>query len=165
MADGAPASPEVIAAAASWPTPPSPTAARPSPTPARPTSPAVAQSRWAPQALQREEGGPGIVLLDGAAIAEHLPAIFDAATIDSRRRGETLTQQDSSPLVPHCSKKRPFESPCIQWPRNAEDNLAISVFSPMWRRPWECVWKSRWRRRRCTMASLMKNERAFRPWK
>ena len=41
-----------------------------------------------------EEGGPGIVLLDGAAIAEHLPAIFEAAAIDPRRRGETLTQQE-----------------------------------------------------------------------
>ena len=41
-----------------------------------------------------EESGPGIVLLDGAAIAEHLPAIFEAAAIDPRRRGETLTQQE-----------------------------------------------------------------------
>ena len=41
-----------------------------------------------------EEGGSGIVLLDGAAIAEHLSAIFDAAVIDPRRRGETLTQQE-----------------------------------------------------------------------
>ena len=39
------------------------------------------------------------------------------------------------------------------------------IFWRMWPAPWECVWKSRWRRRRCTMASLMKNERAFRPWK
>ena len=30
----------------------------------------------------------------GAAIAERLAAIFDAATIDPRRRGETLPQQE-----------------------------------------------------------------------
>ena len=54
-----------------------------------------------------EEGGPGIVLLDGAAIAEHLPAIFDAATIDSRRRGETLTQQEFLALGAALLEKAP----------------------------------------------------------
>ena len=44
--------------------------------------------------LSAEESASNFVLLDGAAIAERLPAIFDAATIDPRRRGETLTQQE-----------------------------------------------------------------------
>ena len=33
-------------------------------------------------------------VLDVADIVDHLPAIFDAAAIDPRRRGETLTQQE-----------------------------------------------------------------------
>ena len=36
----------------------------------------------------------GAFVLDGADIVDHLPAIFDAAAIDPRRRGETLTQQE-----------------------------------------------------------------------
>lgn len=40
------------------------------------------------------EGAAGLALPDGAAIAERLPAIFEAAAIDPRRRGETLTQQE-----------------------------------------------------------------------
>ena len=40
------------------------------------------------------EGAPTIALPDGAATAERLPAIFEAAAIDPRRRGETLTQQE-----------------------------------------------------------------------
>ena len=39
-------------------------------------------------------GGGGAFVLDGADIVDHLPAIFDAAAIDPRRRGETLTQQE-----------------------------------------------------------------------
>ena len=41
-----------------------------------------------------QEGAPNIMLLDGAAIAARLPAIFEAAAIDPCRRGETLTQQE-----------------------------------------------------------------------
>ncbi len=39
-------------------------------------------------------GVGGAFGLDGAAIVDNLPAIFDAAAIDPRRRGETLTQQE-----------------------------------------------------------------------
>ncbi|WP_418134157.1 ribosomal RNA small subunit methyltransferase A [Adlercreutzia sp.] len=39
-------------------------------------------------------GVGGAFVLDGADIVDHLPAIFDAAAIDPRRRGETLTQQE-----------------------------------------------------------------------
>ena len=39
-------------------------------------------------------GVGGAFVLDGAVIATRLPAIFDAAAIDPRRRGETLTQQE-----------------------------------------------------------------------
>ena len=44
--------------------------------------------------LSAEEGAPSVALPDGAVIATRLPAIFDAAAIDPRRRGETLTQQE-----------------------------------------------------------------------
>ena len=39
-------------------------------------------------------GVGGAFVLDGADIVDRLPAIFDAAAIDPRRRGETLTQQE-----------------------------------------------------------------------
>ena len=39
-------------------------------------------------------GVGGAFVLDGADIVDHLPAVFDAAAIDPRRRGETLTQQE-----------------------------------------------------------------------
>ena len=39
-------------------------------------------------------GVGGAFVLDGADIVDHLHAIFDAAAIDPRRRGETLTQQE-----------------------------------------------------------------------
>ena len=39
-------------------------------------------------------GVGGAFVLDGADIVDHLPAIFDAAAIDPRCRGETLTQQE-----------------------------------------------------------------------
>ena len=39
-------------------------------------------------------GVGGAFVLDGADIVDHLPAIFDAAVIDPHRRGETLTQQE-----------------------------------------------------------------------
>ena len=39
-------------------------------------------------------GVGGAFVLDGADIVDHLPAIFDAAAIDPRRRGETLTQHE-----------------------------------------------------------------------
>ena len=39
-------------------------------------------------------GVGGAFVLDGADIVDHLSAIFDAAAIDPRRRGETLTQQE-----------------------------------------------------------------------
>ena len=39
-------------------------------------------------------GVGGAFVLDGADIVDHLPAILDAAAIDPRRRGETLTQQE-----------------------------------------------------------------------
>ena len=39
-------------------------------------------------------GVGGAFVLDGADIVDHLPAICDAAAIDPRRRGETLTQQE-----------------------------------------------------------------------
>ena len=39
-------------------------------------------------------GVGGAFVLDGADIVDHLPAIFDAAAIDPRHRGETLTQQE-----------------------------------------------------------------------
>ena len=93
MADGAPASPEVIAAAALM--------ADAAFTNRRKTIANSCKTYFSgrgPISLgagpSAQEGAPGIVLPDGAAIAERLAAIFDAATIDPRRRGETLTQQD-----------------------------------------------------------------------
>lgn len=94
MADGVPASPEVIAAAALM--------ADAAFTNRRKTianSCKIYFSGRGPILLgvadsSAAEGAPGIVLPDGAAIAERLAAIFDAATIDPRRRGETLTQQE-----------------------------------------------------------------------
>ncbi len=93
MADGAPASPEVIAAAALM--------ADAAFTNRRKTIANSCKTYFSgrgPISLgagpSAQEGAPGIVLPDGAAIAEHLPAIFEASSIDSRRRGETLTQQE-----------------------------------------------------------------------
>ena len=93
MADGAPASPEVIAAAALM--------ADAAFTNRRKTIAKSCKTYFSgrgPISLgagpSAQEGAPGIVLPDGAAIAERLAAIFDAATIDPRRRGETLTQQE-----------------------------------------------------------------------
>ena len=93
MADGAPASPEVIAAAALM--------ADAAFTNRRKTIANSCKTYFSgrgPISLgagpSAQEGVPGIVLPDGAAIAERLAAIFDAATIDPRRRGETLTQQE-----------------------------------------------------------------------
>ena len=93
MADGAPASPEVIAAAALM--------ADAAFTNRRKTIANSCKTYFSgrgPISLgagpSAQEGAPGIVLPDGAAIAERLGAIFDAATIDPRRRGETLTQQE-----------------------------------------------------------------------
>ena len=93
MADGAPASPEVIAAAALM--------ADAAFTNRRKTIANSCKTYFSgrgPISLgagpSAQEGAPGIVLPDGAAIAERLAAIFDAATIDPRRRGETLTQQE-----------------------------------------------------------------------
>ena len=92
-ADGAPASPEVIAAAALM--------ADAAFTNRRKTIANSCKTYFSgrgPISLgagpSAQEGAPGIVLPDGAAIAERLAAIFDAATIDPRRRGETLTQQE-----------------------------------------------------------------------
>ena len=94
MADGAPASPEVIAAAALMAdaafTNRRKTIANSCKTyfsGRGPISLGVADSSAA-------EGAPTIALPDGAATAERLPAIFEAAAIDPRRRGETLTQQE-----------------------------------------------------------------------
>ena len=93
MADGVPASPEVIAAAALM--------ADAAFTNRRKTIANSCKTYFSgrgPISLgagpSAQEGAPGIVLPDGAAIAERLAAIFDAATIDPRRRGETLTQQE-----------------------------------------------------------------------
>ena len=94
MADGAPASPEVIAAAALMAdaafTNRRKTIANSCKTyfsGRGPISLGVADSSAA-------EGAPTIALPDGAATAERLPAIFEAAAIGPRRRGETLTQQE-----------------------------------------------------------------------
>ena len=93
MADGAPASPEVIAAAALMAD-----AAFANRRKTIANSCKTYFSGRGPISLgagpSAQQGAPGIVLPDGAAIAEHLPAIFDAAAIDPRRRGETLTQQE-----------------------------------------------------------------------
>ncbi len=94
MADGAPASPEVIAAAALM--------ADAAFTNRRKTIANSCKTYFSgrgPLSLgiagsSAREGAPNIALPDGAAIAERLPAIFDAAAIDPRRRGETLTQQE-----------------------------------------------------------------------
>ena len=98
MADGAPASPEVIAAAALM--------ADAAFTNRRKTIANSCKTYFSgrgPISLgagpSAQEGVPGIVLPDGAAIAERLAAIFDAATIDPRRRGETLTQQEFLSLI------------------------------------------------------------------
>ena len=93
MADGAPASPEVIAAAALMAD-----AAFANRRKTIANSCKTYFSGRGPISLgagpSAQEGAPGIVLPDGAAIAERLAAIFDAAAIDPRRRGETLTQQE-----------------------------------------------------------------------
>ena len=94
MADGAPASPEVIAAAALMADAAFTNRRKTIANSCRtyfsgrgPISLGVADSSAA-------EGAPTIALPDGAATAERLPAIFEAAAIDPRRRGETLTQQE-----------------------------------------------------------------------
>ena len=93
MADGAPASPEVIAAAALM--------ADAAFTNRRKTIANSCKTYFSgrgPISLgagpSAQEGAPNIMLLDGAAIAARLAAIFEAAAIDPRRRGETLTQQE-----------------------------------------------------------------------
>ena len=93
-ADGAPASPEVIAAAALM--------ADAAFTNRRKTIANSCKTYFSGRGpillgvadSSAAEGAPTIALPDGAAIAERLAAIFDAATIDPRRRGETLTQQE-----------------------------------------------------------------------
>ena len=94
MADGAPASPEVIAAAALMADAAFANRRKTIANSCKtyfsgrgPISLGVADSSAA-------EGAPTIALPDGAATAERLPAIFEAAAIDPRRRGETLTQQE-----------------------------------------------------------------------
>ena len=93
MADGAPASPEVIAAAALMAD-----AAFANRRKTIANSCKTYFSGRGPISLgagpSAQEGAPNIMLLDGAAIAARLAAIFEAAAIDSRRRGETLTQQE-----------------------------------------------------------------------
>ena len=93
-ADGAPASPEVIAAAALMADAAFANRRKTIANSCKtyfsgrgPISLGVADSSAA-------EGAPTIALPDGAATAERLPAIFEAAAIDPRRRGETLTQQE-----------------------------------------------------------------------
>ena len=94
MADGAPASPEVIAAAALM--------ADAAFTNRRKTIANSCKTYFSGRGpillgvadSSAAEGAPTIALPDGAATPERLPAIFDAATIDPRRRGETLTQQE-----------------------------------------------------------------------
>ncbi len=93
MADGAPASPEVIAAAALM--------ADAAFTNRRKTIANSCKTYFSgrgPISLgagpSAQEGAPNIMLLDGAAIAARLAAIFEASSIDSRRRGETLAQQE-----------------------------------------------------------------------
>ena len=93
MADGAPASPEVIAAAALMAD-----AAFANRRKTIANSCKTYFSGRGPISLgagpSAQEGAPTIALPDGAATAERLPAIFEAAVIDPRRRGETLTQQE-----------------------------------------------------------------------
>ena len=94
MADGAPASPEVIAAAALMAD-----AAFANRRKTIANSCKTYFSGRGPILLgvadsSAAEGAPTIALPDGAATAERLPAIFEAAAIDPRRRGETLTQQE-----------------------------------------------------------------------
>ena len=92
--DGAPATPEVIAAAALM--------ADASFTNRRKTIANSCKTYFSGRGpvslgaagLSAEEGAPSVALPDGAVIATRLPAIFDAAAIDPRRRGETLTQQE-----------------------------------------------------------------------
>ena len=94
MADGAPASPEVIAAAALM--------ADAAFTSRRKTIANSCKTYFSGRGpillgvadSSAVEGAPTIALPDGAATAERLPAIFEAAAIDPRRRGETLTQQE-----------------------------------------------------------------------
>lgn len=94
MADGAPASPEVIAAAALM--------ADAAFTNRRKTIANSCKTYFSGRGpillgvadSSAAEGAPTIALPDGAATAERLPAIFEAAAIDPRRRGETLTQQE-----------------------------------------------------------------------
>ena len=94
MADGAPASPEVIAAAALM--------ADAAFTNRRKTIANSCKTYFSGRGpillgvadSSAAEGAPTIALPDGAAAPERLPAIFEAAAIDPRRRGETLTQQE-----------------------------------------------------------------------
>ena len=98
MADGAPASPEVIAAAALM--------ADAAFTNRRKTIANSCKTYFSGRGpillgvadSSAAEGAPTIALPDGAATPERLPAIFEAAAIDPRRRGETLTQQESLAL-------------------------------------------------------------------
>ena len=94
MADGVPASPEVIAAAALM--------ADAAFTNRRKTIANSCKTYFSGRGpillgvadSSAAEGAPTIALPDGAAPPERLPAIFEAAAIDPRRRGETLTQQE-----------------------------------------------------------------------
>ena len=94
MADGVPASPEVIAAAALM--------ADAAFTNRRKTIANSCKTYFSGRGpillgvadSSAAEGAPTIALPDGAATPERLPAIFEAAAIDPRRRGETLTQQE-----------------------------------------------------------------------
>ena len=94
MADGVPASPEVIAAAALM--------ADAAFTNRRKTIANSCKTYFSGRGpillgvadSSAAEGAPTIALPDGAAAPERLPAIFEAAAIDPRRRGETLTQQE-----------------------------------------------------------------------
>ena len=94
LSDGAPATPEVIAAAALM--------ADAAFTNRRKTIANSCKTYFSGRGpvslgaagLSAEEGAPSVALPDGAVIATRLPAIFEAAAIDPRRRGETLTQQE-----------------------------------------------------------------------
>ena len=103
MADGAPASPEVIAAAALMAdaafTNRRKTIANSCKTYFSGRGSLLLGASGSSAGLRAVDGAlsggvGGAFVLDGADIVDHLPAIFDAAAIDPRRRGETLTQQE-----------------------------------------------------------------------
>ena len=103
MADGAPATPEVIAAAALMAdaafTNRRKTIANSCKTYFSGRGSLLLGASGSSAGLRAVDGAlsggvGGAFVLDGADIVDHLPAIFDAAAIDPRRRGETLTQQE-----------------------------------------------------------------------